>query len=473
MKLNSNLLRRGRPWQTSTKLILFLLPALLVGQDYHSERVQDFIQFSSPAFFPGSTPTRIKAVFEIGPTNHSMSQMRVNSVTLTQTEGGPATPIRPLQSPFPYAMTRSNQESLDEHYFEVEYEVGSIRAGAKAKLELFASFLFKGRKFNSRFESPILDLPGNGNEGTLIMNPTIEDASQPGGNRSLNQKDRAEFDAELNKSYQLRLNADGKISATLAPGRYFFEMSIAGYTAAEGITIEKGKITSVDALLTESEPRSMPYVVFSPDCVENILSADFQKFRLRSTSYAKPWQIKDFANLTVDYQNAQGNQGAIIQDAFQVDPDGTLTATKIEALRKIFVQEAKGAKGGFLTISGTLDGNYFQYRFRIGSRRIRGKLKPPPSLPGLAVGNRSVIVQLAEDEVNFEAITKPDGSFELPVLVPDKQTALLSVTVIANNGNYYRGSAGFLTFKDQNVEVTLLGPEDDNARVTPFVLLDM
>lgn len=467
-----SLLRQRPIWQFMFLLLLSLGTVSLWGQ-VPLRTQNDWIVLVNPVLFPGSGPGKVRAVFELAYKEEGMSQIEVSVALLVGQPGVAAVP-GPFQASFPYRMTTNKAKSLAEHYFDIEYLASTTTAGLKAQFRVSGSYYFNGQKRIVDYLGPVMDVPGNGNTGTLIVNSKIWDPTAVGEYRNLTAEEVAGSQGvELNRAVVAKMDVNGRMSITLAPGDYeFYAFGASRRSNPEVVRVEKDKVVSVEAVLDEGKEFWAPVVVRLSPAADGIMSSVLINQTLMSfnfSSFRSPFDVRDATNLTMDYQDANGNQREDVQDLFLFGPwqnNLTFNPQKKSEMANILAK----AKGGPITFSGYAGGQNFEYEFRVGTRRIKGKVLAPPSRPSLSVANQAVAVWLVGQQVTLVATTDANGNFELPVLVPEGVVANLFVTAVASDGMNFHGNASFSTLKDQNVTVTLLGPNDLLNNVPAFQL---
>jgi hypothetical protein len=483
MKLIDSLPRRRPAWQSLFVLLLSLSTVPLWGQAPRQTE-DDWIVLANPVLFPGSGSGKVRAVFELAYKEEGMSNIIVDNVVLLVGQPGVAAPRTQIDYTFPYQMATNRAPILAEHYFDREYLVSTTTAGLKAQFRLSGSYFYAGKRFKVDYLGPVMDVPGNGNTGTLIVNSKIWDPESVGEYRLPTAEEIAGSQGvELNRAVVAKMDANGRMSISLAPGDYeFYAFAEGRRSIPEVVRVVKDEVVSVEVILDEGKEFWNPLIVKPNAAVEGIISSDFSTvttingfhstnsgFSLIFSSFGKPFDVGTPDNLKVRYQDENGNQVESVQDLFIKGPFThilSVSSTKRPALQSIFAK----AKGSPITLSGDVSGQGFHFEFRVGTRKVQGKLQAPPSRPSLSVANQTVAVWLVGQQVTLVATTDRNGNFQLPVLVPEGVAANLQVTVVGSDGVNFHGSAAFSTLKDQNVTVVLLGPDDLLNNVAPFQL---
>jgi hypothetical protein len=479
MKLIDSLPRWRPVWQSLFLLLLSLNTVSVWGQAPQKTE-DDWILLGNPVLFPGSGPGKVRAIFGLGYKEEGMSKVEVNVVLLVGQPGVVAT-CTEKEPVFPYSMSTNRAEVLAEHYFDMEYLVSTTSAGLKAQFRVSGSYYISGEKRSVDYLGPMMDVPGNGNTGTLIVNSKVWDPTAVGEFRLPTAEEIAGSQGvELNRAFVSRMDSNGRMSVSLAPGDYeFYAFADGRRSNPEVVRVQKDGVVSVDVVLDETKEFWSPLVVDQLVVDQGLSATDYgivssnaTSLVLRFRSFGKPFDVGRRPNhLDVNYQDANGNQVESVEELFVSDPSRGLlecAGNNWKVLKRILAK----ANGAPLTLSGHVSGEDFQYEFRMGTRKIQGKLKAPPSRPALSVANRTVAVWLMGPMVTLVATTDKKGHFELPVLVPEGVAAKLRVTVVGSGGMNFHGDATFSTLTDQNVTVTLLGPDDLLNGVRPFQLAD-
>lgn len=464
-----------RPWLVLLVLLVTLEAGLLNGQIPNHGAGEKRLVLSNAILIPGSTPGNVRAVFVLNGTGCA-SHVKTEVKLVFETRGGPVPAVPIPKRMAPVGLSGSTQETNYVGKVDLEFATVTITPGLKARLRISGTYYCEGVKYSEDYMGALMDVPGNGNTGTLVVNVRMPDPEAFGDGRVPTKEEMDDHSGVwLNGVLKAKIDSSGRAIFTLPPGKYEYFAS-AGWMSnvGENVNVEKDQIVYESVTLDEGKDFSDYMGVDSPECVEDLLNADFQSFSLQfySSDPAFPLVIDEAApatldHLTVSYQGATGSNEEEIQDLFRPAADGSLVATKIETLRKIFVERANGSP---ITIRGYFHGEEFVYGFQMGFSKIKGRLQAPPSRPTLSLANQSVAVWLMESDHNILCQSSADGSFELPVMVPLNGMASLQVTVVGSDGVNFYGNAVFSTREDQNVTVTLLGSADIINRVNPFQL---
>jgi len=257
--------------------------------------------------------------------------------------------------------------------------------------------------------------------------------------------------------------AEGIATMQVPAGTHTIEARLYPSNAGEAeITLAAGETRTIDLILDEGKELTEATTLALDELQDGMLNRNFTSFTLRFLDGEATVALHGFEDVTLDPFSAAPIS---VESLFALQPDGSLMATNLSALRSFLLQRsgaielrAHGTDGRGRIHDRTL-------KFYLSRVRVRGALIAPPSFPGLRTVGVNVTATILNTDLVFNAVSDASGIFELPLL-PSGNLEFRSESL--QNGKYYYGQGILVLNGDKSLRVNMLYTDDLIAGVPEF-----
>lgn len=257
--------------------------------------------------------------------------------------------------------------------------------------------------------------------------------------------------------------ADGTLTVQVPAGTHNIEARLYPSNAGEAeITLAARETRTIDITLDEGKEMSEATTLTLDELQDGMLNRNFTSFRLRFLDGETAVALSDFDEVSID---PFGASPIYVEGMFALQPDGSLLANNINALRNILLQRSGAIE---MRVHGTDARGRTHDRtlkFYLSRFRVRGTLFAPPSFPGLNTSGINVTATILNTDLVFTAVSDASGVFEFPLL-PAGNLEFRSESL--QNAKYYYGQGILVLNGDKSLRVNMLYTDDLIAGVPEF-----
>jgi hypothetical protein len=224
---------------------------------------------------------------------------------------------------------------------------------------------------------------------------------------------------------------------------------------AAGVNLVAGATGTVEIVLDDGKELAEDTKLWLVEAPDGVLDRSFSSFTLQFRDNDGVVLLQDFEEVAL--LHPAGGASTFVTHLFSLQPDGSLLASNVEALRSQLVARSGKIE---LRVHGTDDRGRIHdnvVRFYLSRFRVAGRLVAPPSNPGLSTAGIYVTATILNTELVFHAVSDATGSFELPLL-PSGNLEFSSETI--QDGKYYYGQGIAVLNRDLSLTVNMLNTED-------------
>lgn len=234
--------------------------------------------------------------------------------------------------------------------------------------------------------------------------------------------------------------------------------------ALETLTLSPRETRALDIILLDGKEIAEDTTLEIVEAPDGVLPRAFTAMTLRFVRDEAMVRLRRV--FQIDVLHPTGGPSTAIASRFALQPDGTLTATDVAAVRALLATRAGKVEMMVHAVDHEERNHTGVVALYIGRHRAVARLVAPPSAPTLATAGVPFVASILNTDLAFNGITDAEGKVELPSL---PSGALSFRAEAASGGKFYYGRGAVTMNRSWALAINLRHVSDILAGVPGLV----